>query len=105
MKLKRILLFTVGILLLLFGNRKFWNIYQDGRDKAKKEKDLAHVNDDVVSHFETQKLVFDAETATWKNPNVYFKVVNLGNVNYDALKKKSATSSETNTSENASSSQ
>lgn len=105
MKLKRILLFTIGIVLLLFGNRKFWDIYQEGKLKAKKQEELAHANDDVVSRFETQKLVYDTETSTWNNPNIYFRIINLGNVNYDALKKKNGSVKESNTVENASSSQ
>lgn len=105
MKFKHILLFAVGLLFLLFGNRKFWENYQQEKLKEKKRKDLIHANDDVVSRFETQKLVFDTITSKWKNPVVYFQTVNLGNVNYKALQKKGKTVIETNTTENASSSQ
>ncbi|GLB50427.1 hypothetical protein [Neptunitalea lumnitzerae] len=104
MKLKYILLYIIGLGLLVFGNRNFWDELQESRKKEKLEDEKKHVNDGIAKRFETQRLEYDAATGKWKNPNYYFKVINLGNFNFKTLNK-GKTTVETNDDENASDSQ
>ncbi|GFD75993.1 hypothetical protein [Tenacibaculum mesophilum] len=105
MNFKHIILYLLGISLLLFGNRNLWDKWQESREKYKREKALATVNDNVEKRFETQKITYDTITKTWKNSNFYFQTINLGNVNFKTLRKKGRTTIELDGDENASSSQ
>ncbi|UII25955.1 hypothetical protein LVD15_22040 [Fulvivirga maritima] len=105
MKAKHIFFYLLGIGLLIFGNRDLWDELQEARELEKKQKALAEANKDVGENFETQKLQYDSANHTWKNDAYYFQIVNLGNVNYKALRKKGRTHVETDDDENVSDSQ
>ncbi len=102
MKPKHLFLYLLGIALLLFGNRDLWDELQESWEKEKKQKALVEANKDVEKRFETQRLQYDSISKTWKNPTYYFQIVNLGNLNFKALKKKGRTTVEIDDDENAS---
>lgn len=104
MKPKPIFLYLIGIGLLLFGNRDFWDELQESWKEEKKLKETLEVNKNVENGFETQKLEYDSVSKKWSNPNYYFQVINAGNPNFKALKK-GKTTIETDTDEDASDSQ
>jgi hypothetical protein len=104
MKLKSILLFLLAIALFLFGNREFWEKYIKSKEDEKEAKLLLAANTDVEKRFEIQKLKYDSVSRKWSNPNFYFQVINVGKINFKALKK-NKTTIETDTDENASESQ
>ena len=87
MKKKYIFLYLLGVLFLIFGNRNLWNEWQDSREDALKLKALAGANKDVMKKFEVQKLKFDSVKKKWINPNYYFQVVNLGSLNFKAIRR------------------
>lgn len=101
-----ILLYTIGALLLLFGQRDFWEgLLEEQKQKefAKKQSEEAKVASE--KKFEVQNLVYDSVGKTWKNEGLYFQTIHVGNVNFKALtsaQKKSKTVVETNDDENAS---
>lgn len=105
MRAKHIFLYLLGIGLLIFGNRDLWDELKEAREREKKQKALAEANKDVGKHFETQKLQYDSANHTWENASYYFQIVNLGNVNFKALRKKGRTHVEIDDDENASDSQ
>nr|WP_322626458.1 hypothetical protein [uncultured Flavobacterium sp.] len=103
---KYILLYLTGALLLLFGNREFWEKYKQEREEKIYKYKMAKIA--VVESnrkFEVQQLVYDSVKKKWKNPNISFVTVNLGKVNFAALKQQGSAKKETNDVENASDSQ
>ncbi|KOS04890.1 hypothetical protein AM493_01660 [Flavobacterium akiainvivens] len=105
MKLKPVLLYLTGIALLIFGNRDLWDELQEERAEKQRQQDLAQLQKDVLKQqFDSQKLQYDSLTKKWKNPEFYFQVVNVGKVNFKALKK-GKTKVETDTDEDATDSQ
>lgn len=106
MKIKPLFLYLTGVVLLVFGNRELWDELQEARELKEKQQALAEAGNEVKKEiFETQKLQYDSITKKWNNPEYYFQVVNAGNPNFKALKKKGNTKVETNTDEDASDSQ
>lgn len=103
MKLKSLLLYSLGILLLVFGNREIWDNLKKDREALKdQEKLVADAEAETKRKFEIQELVFDSATSTWSNPYPYFQIVQVGNVNFKALKKKANTKIDSDDSETAS---
>lgn len=102
-KAKYIVLYAMGIILLIFGQRNFWEEIQ----KAKKQKETAkkQANEARIAlqkKFEIQTVVYDSLQKTWKNEYHYFQTIHVGNVNFKALKKTVKTTRETHDDENTS---
>lgn len=104
MKFKPVFLYLLAIGFFLFGNREFWDKYLQSKEDEKEKVLLAEVNKGVEKRFETQKLQYDPVSKKWINPNFYFQVINIGKINFKAIKK-NKTTVETDTDENASDSQ
>lgn len=103
-KTQSFVLYFVGVVLLLFGQRSFWEKYKDAQRQIAQEK-IQQSEVEKVSNkpFETQKVEYDSITNTWKNEHRYFQTVHVGNVNFKALNKKGIkTTIEDNDDENAS---
>lgn len=97
-------LYFVGIVLLLFGQRSFWEKYKEGEkqieQQKKQEKEAEFASN---KPFETQEVVYDSIKKTWKNSKVYFQTIHVGNVNFKAMKaSKSKSNIESHDEENAS---
>lgn len=100
---KHILLYVIGITLLIFGQRSFWEDFKEeskGKESAKKMADEAQLVSD--KKFEVQTLEYDSIQKSWKNKATYFQTLHVGNVNFKALKRFNKTTVETNDDENAS---
>ncbi len=99
-----ILLYFIGIILLIFGQRSFWEELQLAQkqkelNKKKSQEALLAAN----KKFEVQELTFDSSERRLKNNDIYFQTVHLGTVNFKALKKPVSSSQvETNDEEYAS---
>jgi len=104
MKFKSVFLYLLAISFFLFGNREFWAKYIQSKEEEREKETLAKVNKGVEKRFETQKLQYDSVSKRWVNPNFYFQVINVGKINFKAIKK-GKTTIETNSDENASDSQ
>lgn len=87
MKIKQLLLYFLGIVLLVFGNRDLWDELKDFYQEKERKKKLLHVNDAVVDRFETQTLAYDPVSKRLKNPSHYFQLIGLGNINFKATRK------------------
>lgn len=102
-KIKHILLYAIGILLLIFGQRHFWeDILQTVKQKesAKKMAEEARVASEKA--FEVQQLTYDSSLHIWKNMNPYFQTLHIGKINFKALPQGKKSTVETNDDENAS---
>lgn len=103
MKLQSAILYCTGIVLLIFGNKEFFENLKEEKELAKEnEKKDLEAEKEKNKPFEVQKLEYDSVKAEWKNPNFYFQIVNVGNVNFKALKKNTKVQLETNDDEKAS---
>lgn len=91
MKGKSILLYLLGICFLIIGNRNLWDEIQEDIEKENNSKKKnAQAKEAANKKFETQQLVYDQEKKQWKNPHLFFQVVNAGsNINFKALNNKS----------------
>lgn len=102
-KTKYIALYVLGILLLLFGQRNFWeSLLKEAEDKKEALKLRKEAQDAFSKKFEVQKLEYDSVKRVWKNNSLYFQTIHTGSINFKALKNKSQTVVETNDDENAS---
>lgn len=102
-KAKYIVLYATGIILLIFGQRNFWEKIQQAQkesEAAKKRSEEAFIASN--KKFEIQELTYDSTKNLWKNKYPYFQILQVGNVNFKALTKSEKTSIETNDDENAS---
>ena len=87
MKLQSIVLYLSGIGMLIFGNRDFLDKIKAQKAQEKEAENLkSESKKESEKKFETQVLSFDAKTSTWRNPNIYFQIINAGNPNFKALK-------------------
>jgi len=97
-------LYFVGIALLLFGQRSFWEKYKESQRQLEQEKRQQR-EVDIASNksFETQEVIYDSVNKKWKNDHYYFQTVHVGNVNFKAGSKKGTkTTIEDHDDENAS---
>ncbi len=98
-----ILLYSVGIVLLVFGNRQFWEKFQEEeKKKLLEEKMVQEAKIESFKPFETQNLLFDEKNKVWKNNHISFHTIHVGKVNFPALKLEGSVKKETNDDENAS---
>lgn len=103
MKVKAILLYSLAVLLLIFGNRDLWDEVLEQRELAEKNKKLvAESAKNSEKQFEIQKLQYDSISGQWKNPHHYFQLINVSYVNFKAINKGKKTTIETDDDENAS---
>lgn len=97
------MLYSIGIILLMFGQRSFWEEMLEAREQKELEKKMAgEAHEEDLKPFEVQELSYDPTENIWNNNSHYFQTVHVGNVNFKALKKTGKTSVETNDDENAS---
>lgn len=102
-KAKHILLYAIGITLLIFGQRNFWeDIKKEERQKEAAKKAMKEAEIASSKEFEVQTLVYDSIHKTWQNKDIYFQTLHVGNINFKALKRFNKTTVETNDDENAS---
>lgn len=102
-KTKYIALYVLGILLLIFGQRSFWeSLLKEAEDKKEALKLRKEAEDASSKKFEVQKLEYDSVKGKWKNNTLYFQTIHTGSINFKALKNKTKTVVETNDDENAS---
>ncbi len=103
---KYIFLYLIGISLLIFGNRQFWEKFQEEKKKKLlEEKMIQEAKIESFKQFETQSILFDEKNMVWKNNHVSFHSIHVGKVNFPALKLEKLEGSirkETNDDENAS---
>ncbi|MFZ4861714.1 hypothetical protein ACL9RF_05965 [Sphingobacterium sp. Mn56C] len=98
-----LVLYTIGLLLLLFGQRNFWEKLQENfTEKEAEKKQLAAAKAAREQKFEVQELQYNTKTETWENPNLYFQRITVGKVNYKPLQAAIKTTVEYNDEENAS---
>ncbi|MCC9167732.1 hypothetical protein [Pontibacter harenae] len=103
LKAKYIVLYAIGIILLIFGQRNFWEELQEASEQNEaKKKMLEEAFIASNRKFEVQELVYDSTKNLWKNKYPYFQTIQVGNVNFKALKRSKKTTIETNDDENAS---
>ncbi|MEN4761040.1 hypothetical protein ABEG63_11955 [Chryseobacterium sp. C39-AII1] len=103
MKLQSVILYGIGVILLIFGNKEFFENLKEEKELAKeKERQALEAENEKKKSFEVQKLEYDSAKSEWRNPNFYFQIVNVGNVNFKALKKNAKVQLETNDDEKAS---
>lgn len=102
-KAKHILLYVIGITLLIFGQRNFWEEIKEA-DKQKEATKKAMEQAEIASNkkFEVQTLYYDSVQKSWENKDVYFQTLHVGNINFKALKRFNKTTIETHDDENAS---
>ncbi|SFJ18557.1 hypothetical protein [Myroides guanonis] len=102
-KTKHIFLYVIGITLLIFGQRSFW---EDFKVASKQKETAKKIADEALlaseKGFEVQTLEYDSIQKSWKNKATYFQTLHVGNVNFKALKRFNKTFVETNDDENAS---
>lgn len=102
-KTKHIFLYVIGITLLIFGQRSFWEDFKVASKQKEAAKKMA--NEALLASekgFEVQTLEYDSIQKSWKNKATYFQILHVGNVNFKALKRFNKTFVETNDDENAS---
>lgn len=106
MRLRVIILYIVGVILLIFGNKNLWNGLQREREEGKKARRAQNlVGNHIKNSFEVQTLRYDSVRQQWINPHVYFQLVNASYVNFSNENRGKRTTIETAAEENASDSQ
>ncbi|MDM1406754.1 hypothetical protein [Myroides sp. DF42-4-2] len=102
-KPQSLVLYLVGIVLLLFGQRSFWEKYKETRKQValqeKQQQEEAMISN---RPFEIQEVAYDSTRGVWKNDHVYFQTIHVGNVNFKSLKNRGTTTVEHHDDENAS---
>lgn len=102
-KSKYILLYLIGTSLLVFGNRQFWEKFQEEEKKKLEEEKLAkQAKVESYRKFETQNLIFDKKNKVWKNNHISFNTISVGKVSFPPIPKEGSVKKETNDDENAS---
>lgn len=103
MKLQSAILYCTGIVLLVFGNKEFFENLKKEQELIKEDElKFLEAEKHKNKHFEVQNLEYDPVKSEWRNPAFYFQIINIGNVNFKALKKNSKLQIETNDDEQAS---
>ena len=103
MKLQSLILYCTGVVLLVFGNKEFFENLKQEKELAKEnERKFLEAEEEKNKPFEVQKLEYDSAKSEWRNPAFYFQIVNVGNVNFKALKKNTKVQIETDDDEKAS---
>ncbi len=87
MRKRGILLYLTGIILFLAGNRNLWDELRDLERRKEELKKQARINDNIENRFEVQTLKYDSISKKIKNPEFYFQIIELGDVNFRAGKK------------------
>lgn len=88
MKVKAIFLYSLAVLLLIFGNRDLWDEVLEQRELAEQDKKLvAELVKNSEKPFEVQQLQYDSIARQWKNPHHYFQLINVSYVNFKAINK------------------
>jgi len=103
-KTQSFVLYFVGVVLLLFGQRSFWERYKETQRQMQQEKRQQR-EAEITSKksFEIQEITYDSLTEKWKNEYFYFQTVHVGNVNFKARNKREIkTTIEESDEENAS---
>ena len=102
-ELKHILLYLIGIILLVFGNKQFWERFQEEEKKKLLDERLAKdAKVESFRKFETQDILFDKKNKIWKNNHISFNTINLGKVDFISEKQNGNVKKETNDDETAS---
>lgn len=103
-RLKYVVLYATGIVLLVSGNRGLWEKLREENRRAEADRKLAEEARVLSSRpFEVQELTKDPKTNAWTNAHHYIQTVHVGRVNFKALRPRLGNSSvETNDDENAS---
>lgn len=102
-KPQSLVLYLIGIALLLFGQRSFWDKFKEARKQVALEKKQQQ-EEALISNrpFEIQEIEYDSIRGKWKNDRVYFQTIHVGNVNFKSLKNRRTTTVEHHDEENAS---
>ena len=103
-KTQSFVLYFVGVVLLLFGQRSFWEKYKETQKQIQQEKrQQREVELASNKPFEIQEVTYDSLHKKWKNEHHYFQTVSIGKVNFKARSKKEIkTTIEQHDEENAS---
>lgn len=103
---KHLLLYLIGIVLLCFGNRQFWEKIQ-AENKKKKHEDKGRITakKNSIKPFETQVVVYDPVNKKWENNHISFQTIHVTNLSFDPPTKESVLTIEVNDEEYASDSQ
>lgn len=102
-KAKHIILYAIGSLLLIFGQRSFWEgVKKEEKQRGATAKAMKEAEIAVNKKFEVQTLIYDSIQDNWYNKDIYFQTLHVGNVNFKALKRFNKTVVETNDDEDAS---
>lgn len=99
------LLYLMGIILLIFGNRQFWEkIRAEEEKKEQDSKRLEMAAVESLKKFEVQKLAFDQVKKKWNNKHVSFQIIHLDGISFERANSPKAgiIKVETNDDENAS---
>jgi len=100
---KHILLYALGIILLLFGQRNFWEeLLAKNKEDEYNRKSAEEAKISATKNFEVQYLNYDSTQNVWKNKQYYFQTLHLGKINFKALKRDTKTTIEQHDDENAS---
>ncbi|WP_437919996.1 hypothetical protein [Sphingobacterium sp. LRF_L2] len=102
-KSRDILLYSVGVALLLFGNRQYWEKFlAEQKKKSDKAAAAVEAQAEFQKEFEVQELRYDSVKNTWKNEYVNFQTISIGTSNVNRPERKYTTTVETNDDEQAS---
>lgn len=82
--IKKTVLYILGLILLLFGNKKALEAITETLMPTK-PKD---VNSRIEDRFEVQKLIFDTDKQKLTNPTPYFEVIKVGETGSQKVRKK-----------------
>lgn len=103
MKWKSILLYSIGLLLLLFGNTELWDKLRAENQIRKQKRETDRRNKEIVPKIQTQKVFFDSVSGKWVNQTPSFRTVHVKESKDTATVKKMSVHVETNhKAENAS---
>lgn len=85
-KLNGLILFIIATFLLIVSRKDLlYGIIDDWRMRRKEAQTTAQNPNEL--RFETQKLGYDSIQKSFKNPNLYFEVVRLGNIDFKSYKR------------------
>ena len=81
--IKKTVLYILGLILLLFGNKKALEAITETLMPTKPED----VNSRIEDRFEVQKLIFDKDKQKLTNPTPYFEVIRVGETGSQKVRK------------------